>query len=251
MGLGVLLVPFGVPRADLFAECGLCRDTTPKALTTQMAEFNLRHVEPTAVFGSIMDLSFIRDPFRLRWIKSFIKRRLGMGIEIVHHQTNFFHMRLMLINKFSDKIRPIHLCPLCCDLSISLTYSWCKSHKNVCGSISLILCIIPQWLARESGERSTNFPKQLGRHFIHTYVRILRIIRFFLDISDCFHVTDKGGIVLWRHTPFFLLPRCTFVFFHVRRTVSWDTAAIISSSTIFSASMRKVHRSCPSGAGRQ
>src|SRR6266508_2137162 len=44
MCLGVLLVPFGVPRADLFAECGLRRDTTPKALTTQMAEFNLSHV---------------------------------------------------------------------------------------------------------------------------------------------------------------------------------------------------------------
>jgi hypothetical protein len=136
-----------------------------------------------------------------------------MGIEIVHHQTNFFHMRIMLINKFSDKIRPINLCPLCCDFRISLTYSWFKSDKDVCCSIALILWIIPQWLARESGERSTNFPNQLGRHFIHTYLRILRIIRFFIDISDFFHVTDNGGILLWRHTPFFLLPRLKFVFF--------------------------------------
>jgi hypothetical protein len=143
MCLGVLPVPFGVPRADLFAECGLCRDTTPKALTTQMAAFNLSHVEPTAVLGSIMDRSFICDPFRLRRIKSFIKRRFGMGIEIVHHQTNCSHMRIMLINKFSEKIRPINLCPRCCDFRISLTHSWCKSDKNVCCSISLILCIIP------------------------------------------------------------------------------------------------------------
>ncbi len=73
MGLGVLLVPLGIPRLDLVDECSLRRDTTPKALTTQMAEFDLRHVEPTAVFGGIVDLSFIRDSFRLRRIKGFIK----------------------------------------------------------------------------------------------------------------------------------------------------------------------------------
>jgi hypothetical protein len=182
MCLGVLLVPFGVPRADLFAECGLRRDTPPKALTTQMAECNFSHVEPTAVFGSIMALSFIRDSFRLRRIKSFIQRCFGVGIEIVHHQTNFFHMRIMLINKFSDKMRPIHLGSLRGDFRISLTHSWCKSDENVCCPISLILGVILQWLARESGERSTDFPKQLGRPFIHTYLGILRIIRFFIDI---------------------------------------------------------------------
>jgi hypothetical protein len=44
MSLGVLLVPLGVPRLDLVDERGLRRDTAPQALTTQMAEFNLRHV---------------------------------------------------------------------------------------------------------------------------------------------------------------------------------------------------------------
>jgi hypothetical protein len=44
MGLGVLLVPLGVPRLDLFDECGFGRDTAPKTLTTQMAEFDLRHI---------------------------------------------------------------------------------------------------------------------------------------------------------------------------------------------------------------
>ena len=44
MGLGAPLVPLGVPRLDLVDECGLRRDTAPEALTTQMAEFDLRHV---------------------------------------------------------------------------------------------------------------------------------------------------------------------------------------------------------------
>jgi hypothetical protein len=45
-----------------------------------------------------MDLSFIRDSFRLRRIKGFIKSGFGMGIQIVHHEANFLHMGLMLIN---------------------------------------------------------------------------------------------------------------------------------------------------------
>jgi hypothetical protein len=49
---------------------------------TQMAEFDLRHVEPTTVFGGIMELEFICDSFRLRRIKGFIKRCFGVRIEI-------------------------------------------------------------------------------------------------------------------------------------------------------------------------
>ena len=79
MCLGVLLVPLGIPRLDLFDEGGLRRDTAPKALTTQMAEFDLSHVEPTAVFGGRVDLSFLRDSLRLRRIKGFIKRCFGVG----------------------------------------------------------------------------------------------------------------------------------------------------------------------------
>src|SRR2546430_9767137 len=146
MCLGVPLVPLRVPRLDLFYEGGLRRDTAPKALTTQMAEFDLSHIEPTAVFGGRMDRSFIRDSFRLRRIKGFIKRCFGVGIEIGHHQADFFPMGIMLINKFADKIRPITLCPLLSDFGIPLTSSWCKSDKNVCRPLSLILGIVPKWL---------------------------------------------------------------------------------------------------------
>jgi hypothetical protein len=73
MCLGMPLVPLEVPGLDLVDQCSLRRDTAPKALATQMAEFNLRHVEPTAMFGGIMDVSFIGDSFGLRGSKCFIQ----------------------------------------------------------------------------------------------------------------------------------------------------------------------------------
>jgi len=91
-----------------------------------------------------MDLSFIGYSFRLRGIKCFIQRGFGVGIQIVHHQANLLCMGILLINKFLDKVRPINFCPLCSDLRITLTRSWCKSDKNLCSPIALLVCVIPQ-----------------------------------------------------------------------------------------------------------
>ena len=56
MCLGVTRIPFDVPRLDLVEERFFLLYTARTALTTQMAEFDLSHVEPTAVFGGIMEL---------------------------------------------------------------------------------------------------------------------------------------------------------------------------------------------------
>ena len=53
MSFGVICVTFFVPCVDLVDEGILVCYTVPKALTTQMTEVNLCHVEPTAVFGGI------------------------------------------------------------------------------------------------------------------------------------------------------------------------------------------------------
>ena len=105
-----------------------------------------------------------------------------MRIQIVHHQTQFFHMGIMLINTFSDKVCPVHFCALRSDCRISLASSWFKSHKNICRPISLILCVISQQLPRRSRKRSTDFTNELSRYFIYAHLGTLRIIRFFINI---------------------------------------------------------------------
>jgi hypothetical protein len=49
-----------------------------------------------------MDLAFIRNSFRLRRIKGFIKSGFGMGIQIIYHEANLLYMGIMLINQFFD-----------------------------------------------------------------------------------------------------------------------------------------------------
>jgi hypothetical protein len=71
---------------DLLEERVFVLYAARKALATQMAAFDLRHVEPTPVLGSRMDLSCIGDSFRLRRIKGFIQRGRIVGIPIIKHQ---------------------------------------------------------------------------------------------------------------------------------------------------------------------
>jgi hypothetical protein len=55
MRLYVPSVPFGIPRVDLCNERFFVLYTVREALATEMAAFDLCHVSPTAVLGSIMD----------------------------------------------------------------------------------------------------------------------------------------------------------------------------------------------------
>jgi hypothetical protein len=177
MGLGVLLVPLGIPRLDLVDACGLRRDTTPKALTTQMAECDLRHVEPTVVLGGRGDRSFIRESFRLRRIKGFLKCCFGRRMQIIHHAAHCLHMGIRLIHKVLEKGCPIHLGPLRRDFGMPWTSSGLQSHKHVGRPLALLRSVIPQGLARVRGERNPHFPTPLGGHCIHPPVGLLRIIR--------------------------------------------------------------------------
>jgi hypothetical protein len=248
MRLGMLLVPLGVPRLDLVDEGRLGRETAPKALTTPMAACDLRPVEPTAVFGGIMDGSLIGDSFGLRRRKCFRQRGVGVGSAIGQHQADFLPLRSMLINQCLAKRCPIHFCPRLSAFGISLTHAWCQSDKIIGGPLAVILRVISPRLPRCSRERSTACANELGGPFSETHLGLRRVIRFVIDSSDFCHGADTGSLVLRWNTPCVLLPGFTGLFFHGRRLVSWDTESPSSHSPIVSASLRKVHRACPAGA---
>jgi hypothetical protein len=171
-----------------------------------------------------------------------------MGRKIIHPEADLLYVRIMLSNKFLDKRGPINFCPLLRACGMTVTSSWFKSQKNVCCPLSLRRCRSAQRLPRCSWERSTNFTKQLGRQFLSTHVGRLRVLRVFIEIYGFLPVADKGGLLGWRTTPGFLWPRLPGVFFHVRRMLSWETEATLANATMLSASIRKVHLSCPAGA---
>jgi hypothetical protein len=151
-------------------------------LTTQLAELNLRHVSPTAMFGGILDHECSGYSLRLRRITGFIKSSLRVRLAMVQHEADVLHMRRMLINKCLYTMCPIHFWPLLSDFGVSWTNPWFKSDKTVRCPMSCIFCVIAQRLPRLSWERSTDFTSQVGRPCISTQMWALRVVRFFIDV---------------------------------------------------------------------
>src|SRR5712691_1934578 len=70
-----------------------------QALTSQHREFDLRHIEPTAMFRRVVKLEATSDPTRFLWLKRLVKRTKGRGIQIVQHDSDLFGVGKMHIDQ--------------------------------------------------------------------------------------------------------------------------------------------------------
>src|SRR5262245_11999354 len=77
-----LLLPGGCLRTERVAVW----DASPQALPAEDAEFDLRDVEPAAMFGRVVHFQLLPQPPRLRRGKGLVERGGDMSVEVVHHQ---------------------------------------------------------------------------------------------------------------------------------------------------------------------
>jgi hypothetical protein len=54
-----------------------------------------------------MNLEFLQETARFGWRKGLVERRGSVGVEIVHHQHEFFGLGVMDIDSFADEVSPI------------------------------------------------------------------------------------------------------------------------------------------------
>ena len=92
-----LLISFIHPGCDFLLQDFLGFNQSVEALSAEVAKFNFSHIQPTAVFGRVMNFQFIRQPFGLCGFKSLIQRGFVMGVQIIHDQYNGSGGRIMLI----------------------------------------------------------------------------------------------------------------------------------------------------------
>ena len=64
-------------------------DSAIQTLTAQDAQFGFGHVQPTAVFGCVVNLQSLREGSRGRGIERLVQTPGGVCIQIVHHQHDF------------------------------------------------------------------------------------------------------------------------------------------------------------------
>ena len=218
---GLSFVSFQFQGVNLLAEGFLVRETLPEATAGEDAELDFRHIESTAVLGSVVKLQPLGDAPRLRRRERLVQRRLAMGIQIVQNHSNHRDIRIGLVHQ------PAHLmgkvlsgAPLCYRHMPPPGHGF-AGQKQVAGALPPVLVVLTSGL---SGCRWDGWPgvgQHLGGCLIEADHWPLGVIGFCIEIQDILHVGHEVGAHLG-NAPLLLLPRLEDVFFRCSRTVSWD-----------------------------
>lgn len=213
-----------------------------EALSGKDANFNLCHIQPGGVNGSVVNFQPLYDPSGLSRFKSFIQGRNRVNVQIVHDQHNFFTMAVMDIHQFMQKMGKIYCSSGVCKFHNPFAGQRFKGNKQIHHATAAVLVIFPfhtSWFCWDA-----LFLNQLLVCFIQADYRAQRVVRLLVYIQNILHPRYKFRPRLG-DTPFLLLPRLKFVFFSVSITAVSEILSTTPSRTSSSAISCSVHRSPP------
>src|SRR3990172_6727534 len=81
-------IALALPAMDFASRGHPVHQSSPKALTIQDADFDLRHVQPTRMLGRVVKLHASQQPASGRRTEYFLEAGAEMGVEVVQNQVN-------------------------------------------------------------------------------------------------------------------------------------------------------------------
>jgi len=129
------------PGEYFLGYCRKIRDAPIKALFGKCSELNFSHVQPTCFLGSIVKLKFLSKLKGLICWQHLIERAGGMGIEIILHQTDILHMRIMSVDQIFHKVSIVDSGSSFSNFHIAEAPMGFKSKQDTTGAILFIFII--------------------------------------------------------------------------------------------------------------
>jgi len=174
-----------------------------------------------------------------------------MSVKIINHQSYFDGIRIALSQHFLDLQRPILSCSTFAERYMPSARKWFHFHEDLGDPFSDVLIVHTRRLSRRTWDRVSHLTDHLFTRFIHTYYRIIRVVRQVIKFENILHGHYECHIFLWTD---FLLPasvRLKFIFFIILFSDMWNTDSVNFNSTALSAGSLTVHRRYPSGVSEQ
>ena len=208
---GGSLVTLMFHRRDLSFQYHLVADSTVKTLVAQDAQLYLSHVQPTAVYRSVMELQAFGDAPRFGWLEGIVQRTQLVSVEIVQHQPYRIGVRICLINQPSHLMSEVHSSALLGHLDMPPTGFRLTEHEQVAGPVSLVLVVIsfhPTRLGPDSGPLISH---QLLGCLVEADHGMVRVVVLMVQVQHILHSSHELPAHLG-DAPLLLLPRFEFVF---------------------------------------
>ena len=175
-----------------------------------------------------------------------VERPKRVDVQVVQHHADLLGVRVVFLDQLPQTLGDIQLGALLGNLDVPPSPVWLEEGKQVARSVALVFVVDAFGSSRLDGKRRSRMVEELAGAFVEADGGIQRIIRFFIQVQDVFHVIDDLGVYLG-NAPLLVLPWLEIPFFRVSRTVSSEMLSTTLISTRRSASSCIVHTARPSG----
>src|SRR5574341_1186719 len=223
----------------------------PQALLAEHAQFDFRHVQPTAIAGRVMDLQAAGQPMGLGRRKSFVERGQMVGVEIITHQLDLARLWIIFIQQLPDLFGPIHPRALLPTADPPPAPHGIKKHKERLHPAALVVIVLGRYLPGLQRTGLIHMIQELHRGLIHCDQGLLRAVACRVEVEDLFHLGHKARGIPFRNAVAFLPPRFENIFFMARRIVSRQMLVTTPRRVSSLASKLKLHRTRPAGGEAQ
>src|ERR1700736_2032963 len=82
---------------------------TRQTATSKDTDLDLGHIQPTAMFGRVMELHSSQDPSCLGWLKGFVESSRGMRVQVILHDAHIVGLRVDTIDQPADAVGVVDL----------------------------------------------------------------------------------------------------------------------------------------------
>src|SRR3990170_6004696 len=232
-------IALALPAIDFAPRGRPVHQSSPKTLTIQDADFDLRHVQPARMLGRVVKLHPSQQRASGGRTEHLLEARAEMGVEVVQNQVNLSGGGIAALKQVlyeGDEFR--HGSALG-DLDHPTPAFGLNRHEHIAGALANIFVIV---LGRRPGFH--------GQPFSAVSDQLLALLvdtdyRFALAIGPCVqfqHIVHAPSIFLGQaaNAPHQLAPGFKEVFFSSRRILSrliwricgWRRAASVSNATV-------------------
>src|SRR5438067_3371553 len=186
-----LRIALRLQRGNALAQILHAFHATRQTATGKNTDLDFGHVQPTAMFGRVVELDSLQDAPGLGWLKGLVKGRGRMSIEVILHDTNIFGLRIDRIYQPSDAVGVVDLGAMLRHLDMTPASGGVDEEKQVGRAQPLILVIYPLWLSRLYRLWGPHVRLGCDEFFVKADARVAWVVLFFVEVQHILHRRDK------------------------------------------------------------
>lgn len=182
-----------------------------KTLTSGNVDFDVGHIEPTAVDWRVVKFEPVEYPLAEARRIRLIHCTGTMGVEVVYDNANYVDLGI-LINEHPHRFRPILLCATLSDSHLPPSCEWFRVNEEIPCTVPFVGVVVACVPARPTGQGRFPIISEVNRTFVKTDDRPSRIVWFVIETKDILHPDDEISVILGRNHPLVRFPRLQIVF---------------------------------------